>query len=496
MKKILCVLLALAMLLSFTACDSEPEVELNVPEGKPTYADDKELELYAYAGPRSGGYRWNVDGQTHPDDPAGGWDSFITEKDFQDYIDCGFTFLYPEYDAEAYRNAANLQVPFEQSTLYEYMSLAEKMNIDVVVQDDTVTQLTRGTSPLMDDDMKAYVKQLIDDLSTFECFKGLTLADEPKVNNYRIFEQVTNFARSVKADIELITCMLPVYGAPHLNVGTGTTADYQGYIDDYGKLDGHFIYDFYPLRWSPVAGNYLKRQWFQNLEMVANSSKTNGFETGVVIQSCAYGGVGNEGIADHARSVLTQADVGYQLYTSLAYGAKTIGYFTYWQHRSEGHPHITESFYDGMVMYPKENGMESVKTDTYYAVKAANLEVKKFDHVLMSFDWEGTIGLKGTDKFKTMIDIPEYTNPRIAEATSTEDAIIGCLKDANGYDGFMIVNALEPSLEQSVSVTVKFREASSAIAYVNGEETEIQLEDGSYTFNLDAGAGVFVIPIK
>ena len=84
MKRICCALLVVAMLLGMSACGgNQPEtVPLNVPEGKPHYADDQELTLYAYAGPRSGGYRWQVGGQTHPDDPRGGWNSFITEKDF------------------------------------------------------------------------------------------------------------------------------------------------------------------------------------------------------------------------------------------------------------------------------------------------------------------------------------------------------------------------------------------------------------------------------
>ncbi|MBQ2938876.1 MAG: hypothetical protein IJE00_00760 [Clostridia bacterium] len=501
MKRICCALLVVAMLLGMSACGgNQPEtVPLNVPEGKPQYTDDQELTLYAYAGPRSGGYRWQVGGQTHPDDPRGGWNSFITEKDFLDYKNAGFTLLYPETDVSYDLTAKGLTATsFKDSTLYEYMELAEKVGLDVLVHSDTLTLLTQG-SGVLDEDTKSYIAGMIAALSSYDSFYGITLKDEPRVTNYQIFKSVTEYIQSIKSDCRTLTCMMPVYGAPHLGAqaGDGSIGTYKKYIQDFGKLDNMFCYDYYPLRWNNQTGeNYLRETWFQNLELAANGGKEGGFDIGVVIQSCAYGPVGGEGISDHARSIKTKADVGYQLYAALAYGAKTIGYFTYWQHRSEGHPHINESFYDGMVMYPEANGMESVKTDAYYAVQAANLEVQKFDHVLLNYEWQGTTALKVKDEFQTLKHVGDYQAPRIETATATQDAIIGHLKDKDGYDGFMIVNAVEPSQKVSSSVTVKFREATSAIVYVEGEETEIQLQDGSYTFELGAGEGVFVIPIK
>lgn len=508
MKKLLSLLLCLAMLFGIAGCaggggegGGEDLPPLNVPDGKPTYVDDEQMTFYAYAGPRGGGYRWKVSGQVHPDDPAGGWNSFITEKDFLDYKNAGFNLLYPENDASYDVNSKGLTATsFEDSTLYEYMELAEKVGLDVLVHSSRLTQLTMGSSPLLDEDSKAYIAGMIADLSAYDSFYGITLKDEPKESNYRIFEQVTNYVRSIKSDCSTLTCMLPVYGAPHLNVqvGGGAIPTYKKYIQDYGKLEGIFCYDYYPLRWSAATGeNYMFATWFQNLELAAAGGKEGGFDVGVVLQSCAYGTPGGKGVSDHGRSIVTKADAGFQLYSALAYGAKTIGYFTYWQHRSEGHPHITEGFYDAMVMYPEDNGMEAVKTPAYYAVQAANLEVQKFDHVLLNYEWQGTTALKVEDKFKQMDYIADYKAPRILEASATADAIIGHLKDKDGYDGFMIVNVVEPSMDVTSEVTVKFREATSAIAYVEGEETEIQLgEDGSYTFTLDAGEGVFVIPIK
>ena len=69
------------------------------------------------------------------------------------------------------------------------------------------------------------------------------------------------------------------------------------------------------------------------------------------------------------------------------------------------------------------------------------------------------------------------------------------MKDEKGYDGFMIVNATDPALDKTSSVTVNFNKATKALAYIEGTETTIDLKDGTYTFELKAGEGVFVIPI-
>ncbi|MCQ2450202.1 MAG: hypothetical protein MJ132_08475, partial [Clostridia bacterium] len=73
--------------------------------------------------------------------------------------------------------------------------------------------------------------------------------------------------------------------------------------------------------------------------------------------------------------------------------------------------------------------------------------------------------------------------------------IIGHLTDENGYDGFMIVNSTEPSENKTDEVTVTFRKATKALCYVGGEEQTVNLKNGKYTFKLNAGEGIFCIPI-
>ena len=79
------IILSLALtVLCLGACgEKEPELEpIEVTAGTPNYADDKQIELSAYCGPRRAGYRyWNGYYGEHPEDPKEGWNGWITKED-------------------------------------------------------------------------------------------------------------------------------------------------------------------------------------------------------------------------------------------------------------------------------------------------------------------------------------------------------------------------------------------------------------------------------
>lgn len=505
-KRVVSLILVLGVLGSIMGCgkeESKQEAELKVASGTPTYEDDKYIELAAYCGPRRAGYRyWNGYYGEYEGDPAGGWDGWITEEDFQDYIDCGFTYLLAETDASYdYSFAKERSVDrFEDSDLYPYLELAEKMNIPVVVYANGLSQITSSTDYRLTEEQKAFLAEMVADLSQYKMFKGFTFRDEPSIEQAKTFGAVKDYLDSLKSDLYYFTSFLPIYCNDLTRFSTENTNNretaYMDYVNAFSDAVDSFAYDSYPLVSDPIQGlTYVDQTWFQNLRLVAENAKEKDYDAGITIQSGAFGRYGAEESSVHKRAITSKADVTFQVYTALAYGMKYINYFTYWQHWA---PSESEAFYTAMVMYPEENGQEPIKTDAYYAVKEANEEIKKFDHVFLNFDWEGTMALttEGKDMGTGLKLAGEYYSPRIASATATDDAIIGCMKDADGYDGYMIVNATDPGQNLSNSVTVEFKKATKALAYINGEEQTITLEDGAYTFHLESGAGVFVIPIQ
>lgn len=504
-KRWLCVLMSLITMSGLAGCDaSDSNEDLQVTSGTPTYADDKQLEMAAYCGPRRGGYRYyNGTYGTHPEDPEGGWQGWITKEDFQDYVDCGFTYLMSELDAPYdYNYSTDSESEcFEGSDLQQYMDLAEEMQIPVVVYANRLILLSSSMDSRINEDDKAFLSQMVKDLSRYSMFKGFSLRDEPNIEHAHAFEGLYDYLLELKPDAHFFTSFLPIYCSDLKRLTTENFDNYEkaymDYVNAFSDATGSFAYDSYPLVLDPVPGvTSIDKTWFQNLRMVAESGKEKGYSPSITIQSCAFGKAGEQYQTAHKRAITTKADISFQLYTALAYGFKEVNYFTYWQHWTESD---AEGFYTAMIEYPSEVGGEPIKTDAYYAVKEANQEVKKFDHVLMNYNWEGTMAVTDENKSMSMgLQLADggYSNSRIKSVTATDEAIIGCMKDADGYDGYMICNATDPGQNLSNSVTVTFKKASKAIAYINGEETEITLKNGTYTFELEAGGGVFVIPIQ
>lgn len=490
------MLLSLATMVSVAGCGGESVPDIKVAEGTPSYENNGTIERGAYCMPAKEDYMY-------PDIVNGGVDaskanykSNINEQEFKDYKDAGFTFMLTEYDAnwEANEN-------FSDTNLYTTMQLAEKVGIPVIVHTGPLERYTATNDFRITNDNKEYLQKLVSTLSTYKMFKGFSFKDEPKVEYAQTFKAYKDYLLSLKPDSKFFVSYLPIYGSPYVSVTTNfenANEVYSEYVDKFLEAMGSFTYDYYPLRVDATRKtNFIMDTWYENLKIVAeNAKKHNNAPIGLTIQSSSFGKPGEQDTSTHARTITTKEDVGFQVYSGLAYGVKEFGYFTYWQHW--GTPDLqVETFYDAMVMPPETNGGAGVKTDTYYAVQAMNKELDKFDHVMLNFNWQGTMAVAPEGKTKSVLlsKIGDYKNERIKEVSVSEETIIGCLKDGKGFDGYMIVNSTEPSAKKNDKVTVSFYKASKALAYINGEEKTITLKDGSYTFNIGAGKGVFVIPI-
>ena len=472
----------------------------NITVGAPVYKDNAELAIGAYYGPRRpGGNYYNgildTSGTRVTD--------YRTDKEFEVFADAGLNFVISENDAVyGYHYTATGAVKvqnFKESDLYQYMKTAARHGVEVIAFSHEMTRMLRGSEAFSAADQQE-LNSMVKNLRTMDNFKGILMADEPHYSYLENYTAVSKYLREIAPDAMLFTSCLPFYSneVGDMIGGDETTKmedRYINYISSYGRIFGSINYDFYPFLQEDSFGNkqytLMRKEWFQNLEMAATVAHGN-YNASITIQSMAHKPVNwdSKETSTHYREV-TRADISFQMYSALAYGMKTISYYTYWDHFSQGD---NEKYYSAMVMYPDTEGGEPVRTDVYYAVQAVNNEVKKFDHVLMDYTWQGTIGIAKSDSDGCLSRMSSYSSSRISSATATNDAIIGCLKDSNGYDGFMLVNATDPSDNKTSSVTLTFHHADRAVVYVNGVATDTALTNGSYTVSLSPGQGVFVIP--
>lgn len=397
------------------------------------------------------------------------------EAGFADYKAAGFTTLITEHIAD-----------YEDLNFDSYMRKASELGLDVLVHSDNIRGMAQNGGINTE-----LLKTIYQNASQYDSFRGFMLGDEPKISQLSSFKEVTDVLKSLDSKMDLFVSCYPTYIDDESAFSTNSTATlpekYADYVNSFGNALDNFTYDFYPFKyreawsWSSfktVKENYMRSDWFYNLYLAADTARGS-FDTGITLQSYAE----NLNSKDHYREV-TKADVLFQAYSALAYGMKSINYFTYDTHWDEGVGTTNCMVYNGQ------------KTAIYDAVKAVNAEIQAIDHILLKYAWLGTTWIKGTDSDGMMNSIKsmQYTSKRIQSYTASNDAIIGCLKDENGYDGFMLVNATDPSDSKNVDITVTFNSATHAKVYINGAESTVALTNGKYSATLTPGQGIFVIP--
>ncbi len=254
--------------------------------------------------------------------------------------------------------------------------------------------------------------------------------------------------------------------------------------------------DDYPLYYNSSARNpyYLKTSWLLNLEYLALAKRDSDIKlvSNFFIQSMPYGtGTRNR--------LPTYEDIRLQLYTLLAFGYDSVSYFCYCTPTAGG------EFQEHQYALVNREGET---TEIYESSKRVNTEIKKLANVYMQFNanWLGLCPILGTNNTKKDADYYNKAMDMLKEpltvarlsgvksVTSTEDVVIGYMKDNEGNSGFMVVNYNDTTLQAHADVNMTFDGFTKADVYQNGEKTTVLLTDGGLDIKLDVGEGVFVIP--
>ena len=183
-------------------------------------------------------------------------------------------------------------------------------------------------------------KMLADSVKRYkETVYGYYIGDEPflkKVERYKNHVIINDLIPRVKAindvdpDAYIRICLNPIYGPESQNPdGSYNNQKYAEYIDScITRLHLKTLtFDNYSVMWSR-GDEVLRRQWFDNLEIIRSQSLKHN------IPFCGY-----VLSAQHLKYTMpTQGTMRLQMYANLAYGAKSIAYYTYWHRwmRGEG----------------------------------------------------------------------------------------------------------------------------------------------------------------
>ena len=404
-----------------------------------------------------------------------GYINYATEENYRLIAESGATTAYSLYATD------------QESAVID-LALAEKVGIDYYVRDDTIWQLLDMT------DEEIAETDLFDAYKDSPAFKGHLVVDEPGAHQFDDLAVLKQKYGKMFPGKDFYVNLYPTYAGAAL----WRTDSYFEYIDQYiEKVQPEFLsYDSYPLLTDAYGTTSLQEDYLFNKEIIATKTKEAGIPFWTFIQTIGFGLVN--------RRPQSKADIAFQVYTDLAYGAKGIQHFCYWQPlTSDGNGTV---FTEAMI------SKDGQKTDIYEYAQAVNLEIQTFANAFLNFEWQGTTNYLNEEGVRNSAfnmvndssvlaerlnkEYPTKESERIESVTNKEDLLIGSFLDKNGYDGFMLVNSGDPAKNLENAIKIGFNDASKAVVYANGERTVVELDGGTYKATLQSGEGQFVIPFN
>ena len=252
------------------------------------------------------------------------------------------------------------------------MDLASAVGIRVIPIDTRVMPFAQTAGITID---TAVIMEMVTDYRDHPAFAAYVVRDEPPASLFPSLANITNLFREMDPSHEPLINLFPSYASPE-QLGS---PDYRTHIRDYIKTvkPGLLSYDNYALREPSTWYDY----WFNDLEVVREETREAGIPFWVFIQS--------EGIGIHLR-VPNRAEVLWQVNTAVAYGARGLGWFTYWTPPTDqgipqvegAPPPLIEEHFGAML------DVDGNRTPLYDHVREANLFIKAVGKGLVGWENE------------------------------------------------------------------------------------------------------------
>ncbi len=399
-----------------------------------------------------------------------------TVSKLQDYINAGFNtiLLTEDYNSglgkEEYLN---------------HLKLCQKMGLDVIIRSYDNFNIPGRYEYAGTDN--CYLDLINFDLKENPKVKGFFMWDEPNFKQYdELYEKLgIRYNEKYKDEYTWQVNLYPSYATPGQQLcveGDEKESAYEKYVKGYfekvySKIEGKnkkVSIDHYPLR--RVNGkNVISKTWLSDLAVATKEAKNYVGDFGCCIQ-CYDDGV--------MRGSQSPADIGMQVYASMAFGAR---YFEMYHYISiPGSRGLAES--DGKL------------NEGYYHVQKVLNDIHSFEHVYLNFEWQGFTTVKGQNKeenecFKPLEKYELKSLPDIKNVVANEDALIGYFIDENSINGYMIANFADPIDGETNVVELSLPKHTKVLTYINGQELYKNVINEKVVLKLEKGVGAFIVLI-
>lgn len=372
--------------------------------------------------------------------------------------------------------------------------MAEQVGMKILVHDETTAGLKayieyakeKGYSYAQTYDMleqhKAEIQSNIDTYRQYSSFQGVNVYDEPSMDYFNAINACRDWFYNYYPEYEFYFVLLPVEATETQLWGSmeGQEKTYSDYVYEFSKIhSGSLSYDYYPICDDGNGNPLMKEDFFKNLNLVASQAKADNMPVYVYLQTM--------GFLDRL-PVTTYEEVAWQVYTSLAFGAKGIISFQYWTQLQDGN-----NVSDGIV------DRDGTITPLYYEVQKVFGEIKGMQDAYLHYQWDGVKTYEAGTENKMFSQMGTQLSKLEAVDTvdCSQDVIIGQFKDEENRYAYMVTNVTLPFVPKSATVTLSLsQEYDWAMVIQKGERTVRKLDNHVLNMTIGSGEGSFVVPLK
>lgn len=294
-------------------------------------------------------------------------------------------------------------------------------------------------------------------------FAGELLIDEPGKPLFSALAKFTQAFEKAYPDKLWHVNLFPMYAT-----GGIQAPSYADYINNWMvEMNPKFVsYDSYPL----LTDGKIINDYYHNLDLIRSKTRFKKIPFWVFIQTLSIRGT--PGVSNKREP--SEADIRWQVWASLAFGAKGIQYFTYWTPGGG-----TEQFGDALIT------VDGKKTIRYDYVKKLNADFKEIGKILLECHAEGVIQ---TAASPYQLHSPLHSFGPVQEVAG-DDAITGCFTSADGKKKFLI-HPLMP--EKGARVKLQLQNTTQVKVWRNAQASTVQVTNQQLELTMEKGEAVFI----
>lgn len=427
---------------------------------------------------------------------SGFWAPYeITEESFKTYKNVGFTTL--AMINHSLGNTSEEQFYLGSQRTMKALEVCRKVGLKAILNyNDWMAERVsgdknyNGNTPFSKYDLYSDYKDII---------TGVHICDEPyKDRHFPLYGDKTliNDFQKVYPNAKFIVNLIPYTASSSRGF-----ASYDEMMELYEKtfmepFENPFVsVDVYPFHQGSKQDDGTLAL---NYEYIANSAKKYGVKPGYILQSSVGGAdTGNK----EFEMELSEGDLRWEINSALAFGADTLQYYCY---------SVPGSISDGQMVYMYDYcilNRDNTPSPIYYHLQKLHKELKNISNVILAYDWDESIGVLGTEDYvgrvATLVydedfNVKTFKNSKhFVSATSTQETLVSRFTNKEYGEGYMFVNFAD---RKSSTVTAKFRDCKSVAIYnaSKGDEPQIVKTDkeGQFTLEFEYGEGAFIVPLK